>query len=234
MNLSSLINMNMYHSSLADFLGSGKNKANDFTSISQGSLSLITARAAATAQTVAENTGVNINLSEDAQRLLTQAKGADGKSAVTGVQKIAQNFMVGFFDDLGVNFRYLSSEAMNLITGMQDVIAGSDSYARDITTDMAEMRYADGIKKVYTLTGPQSRLRLAIEYEPDGTTPKKLSVTDIHGTRVETAEISLKVENGKLTHIDVSRSQREYKNGHMVTLEEIEPLSIKLYTSTIA
>ncbi|PZO86423.1 MAG: hypothetical protein DI626_06710 [Micavibrio aeruginosavorus] len=228
MNLSSL---NLY-SGLAEFLGSG-NKANNFDSISQNAFDLAALKATKQTQATPDTTGVNINLSEDAQKLLNQAKSADGKTAVSGVQKIGQNFLLGFFDQLGIDFDGLTNEAINLITGMQDVIADSGATTRDVTTDMAEMRYANNSKKVYTLTGAQSRLRLAIEYATDGT-PKKLTLTDIQGARVETADITLASEKGKLTSMEVSRTQREYKNGHMVTLNEIEPMSIKLYPAKAA
>ncbi len=230
MNLSSL---NLY-SGLAEFLGSGKSKTNYFDSVAQNSFDIVSALSTKQAQTNADTTGVNINLSEDAQKLLNQARAADGKTAVSGVQKIGQNFMLGFFDQLGLDFDKLTNEALSLITGMQDVIADSGATTRDIVTDMAEMRYAGDNKKVYTLTGAQSRLRLAIEYDSDGKTPKKLTITDIQGSRVETADITLKSENGKLTSLEVARGQREYKNGHMVTLNEIEPMSIKLYPASAA
>lgn len=229
MNLSSL---NLY-SGLAEFLGGGKSKTSYFDSVSQNAFDLLAAKTAQQAQATPDTVGVNINLSEDAQKLLNQAKGADGKTAVSGVQKIGQNFMLGFFDQLGVDFDSLSGQALDLITGMQDVIADSGATARDISTDMAETRYAGNSRKVYTLTGAQSRLRLAIEYGSDGK-PQKLSITDIQGARVETADITIKSENGGLSTMEVSRTQREYKNGHMVTLNEIEPLSIKLYPSAQA
>jgi hypothetical protein len=207
--------------SLTDYLGSAKNSY--FSDISNSLMSTVAkSKTAAIESEAAANVGVNVSLSAEAQALLENGNGEN--SNLSGVQKAAQNFLIGFFDQSGLEIEKLSDEALDLIQGLQDVISGSTATGRDLSTDVAEGKYAGGNKQVYTLTGSGTRLRLAVDYA-DGK-PTKLSVTDITGGQVETAEITLSEDT-----MTINRTQREYKNGHMTGLVELDPLDVKLYTT---
>lgn len=225
MDLNGYKNVANYTASLVDFLGKGK--TDYFSAVSQNLLSAYSGQAAT--QNAVDTTGVNITLSQDTQKLLDAGtKDSSGKETVTGTQKTAQNLMLSFFDQSGVDFKELSAQALDIITGLQDVIGASGATTRDFSTDVAEAKYNPD-RKVYTLTGNGTRLRVAVDYT-DGA-PSKLSITDITGGKVETAEITLAQEDGK-TYMNIERTQRAYENGHMTTLEEIEPLSFNIYPST--
>lgn len=226
MDISAYKNISSYGASLTDYLGTGKN--GHFDALAQNLLSTITQKQNAAIETAGDK-NVQVTLSAEAQALLTQAGGSDN-SALNGVQKTAQNFVIGFFDQSGIDEAKLSEESFDLISGLLGVISGSGAATRDTATDTMEMRYAENGKKVYTLTGNNTRLRLAIDYNDDGT-PKKLSITDIAGGQVETAEITLAKDKDGVMRMNIDRTQREYRNGHMVTTAEIEPLSVKLYTA---
>lgn len=218
-------NMNGSGLSLASYLGKGKTSM--FGGMDASQLIRTAAGANAPASSGAAVTaGVKVDLSEEAKAMLEKSQGTDSSNQ-SGLQKFAQDFLMSFFDDSGLDFKTLSDEAYGLIDGMLGVIEGSGATGRDVSTDMAEQKYGGGDKKVYTLTGNGTRLRLAIDYA-DGK-PTKLSITDITGGVVETAEVTLTKENNKLSTIDIERTQREYRNGHMVTKNEIDPLSIDLY-----
>lgn len=225
MDYASLKNVANYTASLVDYMGKGK--TDYFSSVAQSMIdSLPSSQKAQTA--LDSYTSVNISLSEDAQKLLAAGTtDSSGKANVSGVQKTAQNFMLSFFDQAGVDFSELDSEALGLIEGLQDVISGTGATVRDLSTDIAEEKY-NANKKVYTLMGNGTRLRLAIDYA-DGV-PSKLSVTDITGGQVETAEITLQKENNKLSTMTIERTQRQYVNGYMTTLDPIEPLVTDLYS----
>lgn len=225
MDISAYKNINSYGASLTDYLNTGK--GGHFDALAQNLLANITQKQNAVIDTAAEK-NVQVTLSAEAQALLTQA-GSDN-TAQNGVQKTAQNFVIGFFDQSGIDEAKLSGEAFDLISGLLGVISGSGATTRDMATDTMEMRYAENGKKVYTLTGNNTRLRLAIDYNDDGS-PKKLSITDISGGQVETAEITLGKDEDGVMRMNIDRTQREYRNGHMVTTGEIEPLAVKLYTA---
>lgn len=223
MDLTAYKNISGYSASLVDYLGKGK--TDYFSAVAQN---LLSAYSGQPDQNAADTTGVNITLSQDAQKLLDAGtKDSSGKETVTGTQKTAQNLMLGFFDQSGVDFKQLSAQALDIITGLQDVIGASGATTRDFSTDIAEAKYNPD-RKVYTLTGNGTRLRVAVDYK-DGA-PSKLSITDITGGKVETAEITLGQEDGAVS-MNIERTQRAYENGHMTTLEEIEPLRFKIYPS---
>ncbi len=225
MDLTSLKNIANYTATLTDYLG-GKN---DYFSTAAQNLLANSPQMKAANEALEKHNTVSIALSDEAQKLLAAGTtDGSGKSTVTGVQKTAQNFMLSFFDQAGVDLGSLSEDALNLIEGLQDVIGATAATDRDITTDLAEGKYNPD-QKVYTLAGNGARLRLAIQYT-DGA-PSKLSITDITGGQVETAQITLQSENGKLSAMTIDRTQRQYENGHMTTVSEIEPLSIKLYAT---
>lgn len=228
MDISSLKNLAAYNTSLSltNFLGGGK--TGFFDNIAQSLLANSQAAQANTSLT--DTSGVQITLSEDAQKLLAQGNtDSSGNSNVSGVQKTAQNFMASFFDQNGVDFSSLTDDAKELITGLQGVIADSGTTDRDMSTDAAEEKYNPD-RKVYTLTGNGSRLRLAIDYDANGK-PQKMSITDITGGRVETADITLtQSADGKATSINIDRTQKSYANGHMTTVNDIDPLNVPLYS----
>lgn len=225
MAMSSLGSLLTNTPSLLDFLNNGKSSA--FDSVAQGVAQKVgqimtLANSAAEDQT---GIGTNITLSAEAQALLADGNGASD-SKLTGVQKGAQNFMMSFFDQNDLDFAKLTDEALDLIQGLGDVIAGSGGTTRDLTTDAAESKYNPN-REVYTLTGTNTRLRVAIDYSADGK-PVKLSVTDIANGQVETADITFETKDGAKV-MTVNRTQREYQNGHMVKLSDIDPLSVGLY-----
>jgi len=212
--------------SLLDYMNQGKSGL--FDSVSQGIAAKVS-----TIQALANNngattdtSGVNITLSEEAKKIIADGNGSSNAN-ISGVQKAGQNFMMSFFDQSGLDLAKLSDGALNLIQGLQDVVAGSGATQRDAMTDIAEQKYNDG-RQVYTLTGQGTRLRIAID-SIDGK-PSKLSVTDISNGKVETAEITFETKNGKPDTMVIERTQREYANGHMVGLSDIDPLAIKLYS----
>ena len=219
MDLSSLKG---YMPSLADYLGGGKTSY--FDSVAQ-SLSAKTAHQTAIATGEASGS-VNITLSEEARKILEQGNADNGTSKISGVQKGGQNFLMGFFDKSGLDLANLSDEALDLIQGLQDVVAGSNATQRDLSTDMLESQVSKGDRTAYTLVGNGSRLRIAVQSE-DGK-PQKLSITDIVNGQVETADITISMEDGKAV-MKVDRTQREYSNGHMTTIAKIDPLSVSLY-----
>lgn len=222
MDISSLLGQRL---SLLDYLGQGKSSA--FDAASQGVADKVSKiMELVNTQPQQNDSGISVTLSDEAQALLADSNG-DAASSLTGVQKGAQNFLMSFFDQSGVDFSKLSDEAVDLIQGLGEVIAGSSGTSRDITTDAAESKY-NANRKVYTLTGANTRLRVAIDYGDDGK-PAKLSVTDISGGQVETAEITLEEQDGAAT-LTINRTQREYQNGHMVKLSDIDPLSVDLYS----
>lgn len=212
--------------SLLDYMNNGKSGALD--AAAQGVAQKVSQIMSLANAAVEDQTGIgsDITLSEEAKALLADGNGAND-SKITGVQKGAQNFMMSFFDESGLDFAKLSDEALDLIQGLGDVIASSGGAVRDISTDAAESKYNPN-REVYTLTGTNARLRVAIDYGTDGK-PVKLSVTDIANGQVETAEISLETKDGAQV-MTVNRTQREYQHGHMVKLSDIDPLSVDLYT----
>lgn len=209
---------------LSSFIGKGKSQFNGMDAAQL--LQTAAGTKAPASSGAAVTAGVKVDLSEEAKALLEKSQGND-KSNQSGLQKFAQDFLMSFFDDSGLDFEALSDEAYGLLDGMLGVIEGSGATGRDVTTDIAEQKYANGNKKVYTLTGNGTRLRIAIDYEDSK--PSKLSITDITGGVVETAEVTLSKDSSKLSKIEIERTQREYRNGQMVALNEIDPLSISLY-----
>lgn len=215
--------MNAYNASLLDYLGKGKTN-NYFESVA-GSLLSTYANGQQTQNQAAADKNVNITLSDEAKALL--AKGGELESNLTGVQKGSQDFMMSFFDESGIDLSKLSGEVLSIIEGLQGVIGGVTATGRDVLTDAAESRYSNGTKKAYTLMGDGQRLRVGIEYA-DGK-PSKLSITDITGGVVETADITLGKDENGVARMTIERTQREYKNGSMTSMNPIEPLSMKLY-----
>lgn len=213
---------NPYTASLLDYLGN--NKTGYFDSVAQNILSTYAQKNAAATEAAVK--GDTITLSEEAQKLL--AEGAVSETSLNGVQQGAADFMMSFFDQSSINLANLSDETLDLLDGLQGVIGGVSATGRDMLTDAAETRYSAGAKKAYTLTGEGQRLRVAMELA-DGK-PSKLTITDITGGQVETAEITLSTEDG-VAYMNIERTQRAYQNGHMVDLEAIEPLSVRLYAA---
>ncbi len=230
MDISAFKNISSYTMNLADFLNGGKSNTL-FESASQNLMQKVNNTLAIAAEK--GNSNVNITLSEEAQKLLASSNSA-ADTKLTGVKKSAQDFMMRFFDQSGLDLSNLSNEALDLIEGLNGVIAGSEGTQRDMTTDAAENKYANGARESFTLVGNGTRLRIAIEYA-DGK-PSKLSVTDITGGLVETADFTFQAsQSGKAVDtMTVERTQRMYNNGHMTSLDPIDPLSVKLYAAAEA
>lgn len=218
-------NMNAYNASLLDYLGKGK-AGNYFDSVASKLLSTYAAGKQGTNE-AASDPSVNITLSDEAKALL--AKGGELESKLTGVQKGSQDFLMSFFDQSGVDLDKMSDEVLGILEGLQGVIGGVTATGRDVLTDAAESRYSNGARKAYTITGDGQRLRVGIEYTEGK--PTKLSITDITGGQVETADITVGPDEDGVMRLTIERTQRAYQNGHMTTLEPIEPLSMKLYAA---
>lgn len=228
MDLASLKGMLANRSSLVDYMGGGKGSIFD---------TLAQARTAAQANTMAaitaaqEKNGVdNVRLSSEAQAILS-AKNADGSAnpALSGVQKGALDLFMSFFDDSDIDLTRLSGETLELIKGFQAVIADSGSVSRDFATDTLEERHHEGNRKVYTLTGAGSRLRIAVDYK-DGK-PSQLNITDILNGQVEIANITLGEKGGKADSVLLERSQREYLKGSLIDSVTKMPMNLSLYAS---
>lgn len=227
-DLASLKSMLSHRSSLLDYMGNGK--TNVFDGLAQSNSARIN-RLQELAATPLEtgSKSISVSLSAEAQKILSDGAPADG--SLSGVQKGAQNFVMSFFDQSGIDLSGLSAETRELIRGFQDVIAGiGTAVTRDITTDMMEERHQDGKRQVYTMVGDGSRLRLTIDYDATGK-PQKLGITDILKGDVEIAEISLSAKDGKPDSVTVERSQRIYANGSLVDSLTKPPLSLNLYAA---
>lgn len=223
MDIASLL---AYRPSLTDYLG--KDKTDLFGAVSQG----LTAAVEAAQQKAAESLdsgpgGDSVQLSEEAKVLIDLAN-KDNKGSLTGTQKAAQNFMMGFFDQSGLELTNLSDQVLDFIEGLNGIIANSGATQRDIATDGMEAKLAEGARKAYTLTGESTRFRIAIEYGA-GSKPVKLSITDITGGAVETADITIATDDEGEKVLNIERTQREYNNGQLTKMEEIPLLSMTLY-----
>lgn len=225
MDLTSLLS---YRPSLTDYLDGGKASSNMFEGVAQSLNQKVEAAKAAAAEKAAlTGQGDNVTLSEEAKALLAQGTGGENEN-LTGIQKGAQNFMMGFFDGSGLVIEKLSDKVLDFIEGLAAVIGASAATDRDTVTDGMEAQLSGGNRKAYTLTGPNTRLRISIDYDADGK-PQKLSVTDITGSAVETADITIKTDEEGSQYLSVERTQREYRNGYLANLDPIEPLAMTLY-----
>lgn len=225
MDLSSLL---AYRPSLLDYLDGGK--AGIFDSVAQGLNSKVESTQAKIAEQLAKNgNGDSVTLSEEAKTILSLANGGtEGEAKISGTQKAAQNFLMGFFDQSDLKLQNFSDQTLDFIEGLNGVIAASSATQRDLATDSLETKYQGDRHKVYTLIGGGERLRIALEYGTDGK-PAKLSITDIMGGKVETAEITFgKNDDGSPT-LEIARTQREYRNGLLVGLEESPLLTMDVY-----
>ena len=226
-DLASLKSMLSQRSSLLDYMGNGK--TNVFDGLAQSNSARIGRLQELVAAPETGSSAISVSLSAEAQQILAEGSVADGK--LSGVQKGAQNFVMSFFDQSGIDLSSLSEETRELIRGFQDVIAGAGSaVTRDLTTDLMEENYQNGKRKVYTMVGEGSRLRLTIDYDSGGK-PQKLGITDILRGDVEIAEISLEAKDGKPNGVTVERSQRVYANGSLVDSLTKPPLSLNLYAA---
>ncbi len=226
MDMTSFKGLGNYGFSLADFLGRGKSSAFDTVAQSMNDKLAKLQASVGTNVTDPTNGNVNITLSAEAQALLAKGNETSG-SKVSGIQKGGQDFLMSFFDQNGVDFSELSDAALDIIVGLQDVIGGASVTQRDITTDALEGKYNNENRRAYTLLGNGTRLRVAIDYSEGK--PQKLSVTDITNGKVETAEITLESKNGKVSSMTIERTQKTYQNGHMVSLNPIDPMMVSLY-----
>lgn len=223
MDIASLL---AFRPSLTDYLDGGKT---DLFATAQQSLNAkIEAVQAKMAEKMATDAnGDQITLSEEAKTMIDLANGDEN---ITGVQKGAQNFLMEFFDKSDLQLANLSDQVLDFIEGLNGVVVGSSATQRDIATDGLEAKVAEGSRKAYTMIGNGSRLRIAIEYGADGK-PEKLSIADINGGAVETADMTIVTdENGKKS-LNIERTQREYNNGQLTKMEEIPLLSMTLYKS---
>ncbi len=226
-DLASLKSMLSQRSSLLDYMGNGK--TNMFDGLAQSNTARVNQLQNLAVASETGSKSISVSLSAEAQKILADGSAADG--TLSGVQKGAQNFVMSFFDQSGIDLASLSGETRELIKGFQDVIAGAgSSVTRDITTDMMEENYQSGKRKVYTMVGDGSRLRLTIDYDASGK-PQKLGITDILRGDVEIAEISLDSKDGKPNGVTVERSQRVYANGSLVDSLTKPPLSMNLYAA---
>ena len=223
MDLASLLS---YRPSLTDYLNGGK--SNLFDSVSQNMAAKIEATQAKAMESIDNGAGSDsVNLSEEAKTIIDLAN-KDNEGKLTGTQKGAQNFLMGFFDQSGLKLANLSDQVLDFVEGLNGVVAGSSATQRDLATDGMEAKLSNGERKAYTLTGANARLRIAIEYGQDGK-PTKLSIADITGGEVETADMTITTDADGKQSLNIERTQREYKSGHLIKMNEIPTLSMALY-----
>jgi hypothetical protein len=184
----------------------------------------------------------SISLSPMAQILAAQngtstatSSGASSSSSTSsassnGVQAAASNFLTSFFSQSGVNTSNLSPDAQQLLQGFQSMITNSGATSRDTKTDTLENQYQNGNRQVYTLTGNNQRIRIAIDYTNG--TPSDLKITDINGGTVDTATVTLtKDSSGTLSGINIDRGQSTYTNGILASSTTPASISLDLYGS---
>lgn len=216
--------------SLVNFLNNSGTQG--FSGLSQSLMNALSAKYQSSSQAGGVNTAAGdvVKLSDEAKDLLAQTGGSsDDKTQLTGVQKAAQNFLVSFFDESGVDLSKISPQAVTMIGGLQDVIGDSGSTGRDVTTDRMEMSHNKGLRRVYTLTGTNTRLRLSIQYAEDKKTPLTLTMSDIRGGKVDTAEISLAKDKSGVMKLNIERNRQEYKNGHRTGYAALDPIDVRFY-----
>jgi hypothetical protein len=217
--------------SLADYLPGGSQSVSGGSGGASGILSLLGG------DQDSGSSGDSVDLSSMAQQILAAANGQTSPTASasgsgsTDDQTSAKAMISGFFTDNGVDLSNLSDDAQQLLQGFQDVIDNSGATARDQKTDSLEEQYQGANRKVFTLTGNNTRLRIAVDYK-DGK-PQTLTLTDIVGSNLETATVSLtQGSDGTATGIQVARSQSSYLNGAMVNAATPAPLSMDLYAAS--
>ncbi len=220
---------------LADYLPGGSKSATAANGAGSSALSLLDG----TQGTNGDGSGDSVDLSSAAQQLLAiingqtstaSTSGASGSSSPTDDQQAAQNTITGFFTGNGVDTSKLSADAQKLLQGFQDVINNSGATTRDTKTDSMEEQYQGANHKVFTLTGNNTRLRIAIDYAAGK--PQIMTITDINGSSLETANITLTNDaGGAPSGIQITRSQSQYLNGAMVSSTAPSPRSVALYQS---
>lgn len=224
MDLSSLKMMFSARPTLANYLGNDSMNSGALGAASQMAQSKISALLDTANMT--SSAGDQVTLSAEAQALMSDSN--EGNKAVNGVQKGAQSFFLNFFEDAGVDFSKLSGEAQEFLQGFNTLISDTGATMRDSTTDRMEQDYNKGNRDVYTLMGPNSRLRIAIDYQDDKA--QKMTLTDMNGGNVSIAEISIKNAGQASASIEISRELREYVNGSLAEMKKGDPLSMALYS----
>lgn len=169
-----------------------------------------------------------LDLSPEAQRILAEQQ--NGTTTQSGEApnhiKNAQQHFINFFEENGIDFDNLSAEATELLGGLTTFLADSGTTARDTAIDTLELQASDGERDVYTLTGNERRIRIAIEKNSDG--QNMLTLTDIHQNKADIAQMVVnKNGDGNAPVITLTRSQETFANGRKIDREEQDPITIK-------
>lgn len=229
-SLTSLINS---QPSLADYLnGNSSGSSTSSGSSSDGLLSLLNSGSGADGDTVDISSAAQQILNAINNQTASASTSSTSSTSSTGVSQIkqgAQNLVTSFFTDSGIDTSQLSDSAKQLLDGFQSLISNSDTSARDNTTDSLEQKYNAGTRKVYTLTGSDERLRIAVDYK-DGK-PSSLTITDIStGGKVESATVTVaNGSDGTPASLNVDETLSDYADGIKTDTEVKPTMSISLY-----
>ncbi len=208
--------------SLIDYLGQGNNQQNSYFNNRGAQNSQLLSQAN---QLQGQNGDpfYIVDLSADAQDALDNQNSGSGEENAY-IQK-AQKHFLSFFKDNGIDLKNMSTEATELIAGIIEVIGESETTAQDVTTDQLEYKLSKGGREVYTLTGENRRIRVAIEEQADGS--NLLTITDFHDNTADIAEIKIQNDEDN-TYILVERSEENFINGRRVSRQEQDPINIRV------
>lgn len=163
-----------------------------------------------------------IDLSAEAQELLNQQETKAGNSSIQN----AQAHFLGFFEDNGIDLDTLSGSGLELIKGIITFLGESGTTGRDSSTDTLESKVSNGERDVYTLTGENRRIRIAIE--KDDTGQKILTLTDLHDNIADVAKFSIEKDEAGKDVIKLERIQDTFSNGRRVDRIEKDPATYNL------
>jgi len=176
--------------------------------------------------------GDSFTLSPTAQNLMAQqnvtAASSDGGVAA---KDQAQNFLLGFFDESGVDLDKLSGDAIALLKGIEEMATDMGNVTQGTTVDRMTSNYTKGQRKSFTLEGAGERLSFTVQYK-DGK-PASMTILEVHGQVATNATISLtKDATGKLSGIHVDSVQKQYSSfGTKISSHEKDDLDLDLYAS---
>lgn len=171
----------------------------------------------------ANNASYVLDISPEAQRALDSQNAA---SEGTGDHiKEAQQHFVHFFMEQNINLNELSPQASELLGGILEVLEESGTTARDTQTNALEMTASNGKRNVYTLTGENRRIRIAIEQGADG--QNALTITDIYGNTADIAKIT--INQGEPPSFTVKQSQETFAYGRLAERQDQGTLEIDAY-----
>lgn len=163
-----------------------------------------------------------IDISPEAQEMLKQEQAQSGNQSLQN----AQAHFLSFFEESGIDLDALSGEAAELLSGMLAFIAESGATGRDAKTDALEAQVSEGKRDVYTLTGSERRIRLAIEDDNAG--QKVLTLTDLYDNTADIAAFSIEKNEAGDDVIKLVRSNETFTNDKRTDRQEQPPITLKV------